>query len=134
MATTKTLIAELEDAVTGASPERRAQILKQMMDLFLSDSRRRGEVNTDVFDEIFVRLIERLDVGTVAGLGVVLSEADTAPRKALRQLAFHDDPSVAGPVLTGRFACPKRTSSKSPIPVVRNICWRLPAGISSTRR
>jgi uncharacterized protein (DUF2336 family) len=99
--TSKTLIAELEDAVTGASPERRAQILKQLMDLFLSDSCRRDEVSADVFDEIFVRLIERLDVETVAGLGVILSEADATPRQALRQLAFHDNPSVAGPVLTG---------------------------------
>jgi uncharacterized protein (DUF2336 family) len=95
------LIAELDHALTGASPERRAQILKQMMDLFLSDSRCRGETHTDVFDEIFVWLIERLEVEMVARLGVVLSTADTTPRQALRRLAFHDDPSVAAPVLTG---------------------------------
>jgi uncharacterized protein (DUF2336 family) len=99
--TSKTLIAELDDAVTGASPERRAQILKQMMDLCLSDFRRRGEAHTDVFDEIFVRLIEHLEVEAAARLGGILSEADTAPQQALRRLAFHDDPSVAGPVLTG---------------------------------
>jgi uncharacterized protein (DUF2336 family) len=99
--TSKTLIAELDDAVTGASPERRAQILKQMMDLCLSDFRRRGEAHTDVFDEIFVRLIEHLEVETVAHLGGILSEVNMAPQQALRRLAFHDDPSVAGPVLTG---------------------------------
>jgi hypothetical protein len=32
------LIAELDDAVTGGSPERRVQILKQVTDLFLSDA------------------------------------------------------------------------------------------------
>jgi hypothetical protein len=99
--TSETLIAELDGAVIGASPERRAQILKQMMDLFLSDSLRCGEVHAEVFDEVFVRLIEHLEVETVARLGVILSEADAVPRQALRRLAFHDDPSVAGPVLTG---------------------------------
>jgi uncharacterized protein (DUF2336 family) len=100
-AASKTLIAELDDAVTGASPERLEKILKQMTDLFLSDPRFHGEAHADVFDEIFVRLIEHLEVETVARLGVILSEADTTPRQALRRLAFHDDPSVAGPVLTG---------------------------------
>src|SRR5580698_184579 len=101
MAASKTLIAELHGAVTGASPERREQILQQMMSLFQSDLRRHGEAHTDVFDEIFVQLIEHLDAETIARLGVILSEADTTPPQALRQLAFHDDPSVAGPVLTG---------------------------------
>jgi uncharacterized protein (DUF2336 family) len=96
-----TLIAELDDAVTSASPERRTQILKQMTDLFLSDARRFDEAHTSVFDEIFVRLIERLEVETLARLSVVLSKADAAPRQALRRLAFHDDISVAAPVLTG---------------------------------
>src|ERR1700733_11686733 len=100
-AASKTLIAELDDAVTGASPERLEKILKQMTDLFLSDPRFHGEAHAGVFDEIFVRLIEHLEVETVARLGVILSEADTTPRQALRRLAFHDDPSVAGPVLTG---------------------------------
>jgi uncharacterized protein (DUF2336 family) len=94
------LIAELDDAVTGGSPERRVQILRQVTDLFLSDARRLDEAQTSVFDEIFVRLIERLEVRTLARLSVILSETDTAPRQAIRLLAFHADASVAAPVLT----------------------------------
>lgn len=99
-AVSATLIAELDDSVTGGSPERRVQILKQVMDLFLSDAHRLDEAQTNVFDEILVRLIERLEVRTLAHLSGILSGADMAPRQAIRQLARHDDASVAVPVLT----------------------------------
>jgi uncharacterized protein (DUF2336 family) len=94
------LITELDDAVTGGSPERRMQILRQVTDLFLSDARRLDEAQISVFDEILVRLIERVEVRTLARLSVILSETEMAPRQAVRQLAFHDDASVAAPVLT----------------------------------
>ena len=100
LAASATLIAELDDAVTGASPERRVQILKQMMELFMSDARRLDDAHASMFDEIFVRMIERLELKTLARLSVVLSEADAAPRQAVRRLAFHEDVTVAAPVLT----------------------------------
>jgi uncharacterized protein (DUF2336 family) len=68
--------------------------------LFLSDARRLDEAQTSVFDEILVRLIERVEVPTLAHLSVILSGTDMAPRRAVRQLAYHDDASVAAPVLT----------------------------------
>jgi uncharacterized protein (DUF2336 family) len=94
------LIAELDGAVRDGSPERRVQILRQVTDLFLSDADRLNETQISVFDDVLVRLIERVEARTLAHLSVTLSEIDTAPREATRQLAFHDDASVAAPVLT----------------------------------
>jgi uncharacterized protein (DUF2336 family) len=99
-ATAAALIAELDGVVTSGSPERCMQILRLVTDLFLSDARRLDEAQITVFDEIIVRLIERVEIRTLARLSVILSETDMAPRQAIRQLAFHHDASVAAPVLT----------------------------------
>jgi uncharacterized protein (DUF2336 family) len=99
-ATSAALIAELDGAVMGGSPERRVQILRQVTDLFLSDADRLNETQIDVFDDVLVRLIERVEARTLAHLSDTLSEIDMAPREAVRRLAFHDDALVAAPVLT----------------------------------
>ena len=98
-ATSAALIAELDGAVTGGSPERRVQILRQVTDLFLSDADRLNETQIAVFDDVLVRLIERVEARTLAHLSDTLSGIETAPRAAVRRLAFHDDASVAAPVL-----------------------------------
>jgi uncharacterized protein (DUF2336 family) len=94
------LIAELDGAVKGGSPERRVQILRQVTDLFLSEADRFNETQISLFDDVLVRLIERVEARTLAHLSDTLSEIDVAPREAVRRLAFHDDASVAAPVLT----------------------------------
>jgi uncharacterized protein (DUF2336 family) len=99
-ATSAALIAELDGAVTGGSPERRVQILRQVTDLFLSDADRLNETQITVFDDVLVRLIERVEARTLAHLSNTLSGIETAPREAVRRLAFHDDALVAAPVLT----------------------------------
>jgi uncharacterized protein (DUF2336 family) len=93
------LIAELDGAVNGGSPERRVQLLRQVTDLFLSDADRLNETQIGVFDDVLVRLIERVEARTLAQLSGTLSEVDMAPREVVRQLAFHEDASVASPVL-----------------------------------
>jgi Uncharacterised protein conserved in bacteria (DUF2336) len=93
------LIAELEGAVDGRSPERWAEILRQMTRLFLADAHRLNEGQIAVFDDVFLRLIERADAQALALLSNNLSEISAAPRKAIRQLAYHDDVLVAGAVL-----------------------------------
>jgi uncharacterized protein (DUF2336 family) len=99
-ATSAALIAELDGAVTGGSPERRVQILRQVTDLFLSDADRLNETQITVFDDVLVRLIERVEARTLAHLSDTLSGIEMAPREAVRRLAFHDDALVAAPVLT----------------------------------
>lgn len=93
------LIAELDDAVQGRSPDRWAEIMRQMTRLFLADANRLNEAQIAVFDDVFLRLMERADAHAQALLSNNLSGISAAPRKAIRQLAFHDDILVAGPVL-----------------------------------
>jgi uncharacterized protein (DUF2336 family) len=95
-----TLIAELDEAVNGRSSERRVQILRQVTDLFLSDADRLNETQIGVFDDVLVRLTERVEARTLARLSDALSEVDMAPREVVRRLAFHEDASVASPILT----------------------------------
>lgn len=98
-ATSAALIAELVDAVDGRSPERQASILRQVTNLFLSDAHRLSESQIGLFDDVLIRLIERADASTLAVLSDNLCQASSAPRKAIRQLAFHQDATVAAPVL-----------------------------------
>ncbi len=93
------LIAQLDDVIRIGSPARRTHILGQVTDLFRAGVERLDEAQTSVFDDVFVRLIERVDAQALAQLSAILSEIDMAPRETVRQLAFHDDASVAAPVL-----------------------------------
>ncbi|WP_244549006.1 DUF2336 domain-containing protein [Bradyrhizobium canariense] len=56
-------------------------------------------MQVDVFDDVLVRLIERVEAQTLAQLSSNLSGVGSAPKAAVRQLAFHEDASVAAPVL-----------------------------------
>jgi uncharacterized protein (DUF2336 family) len=101
MATTASaaLIAELDGAVDSRSPERWAEILRQVTLLFLADADRLDQSQIAVFDDVFRRLIERVDVRAQAALSNSLSGIGSAPRNAVRRLALHNDLLVAGPVL-----------------------------------
>ncbi len=94
------LIAELEGAVKGGSPERRLQMLRQVTDLFLSDADRLNENQIGVFDDVLVRLMEQMEARALAQLSTNLSDSSLAPKETVRQLAYHQDASVAVPVLT----------------------------------
>ena len=93
------LMAELDDAINDRSPTRRVEILRQVTNLLVSDAGRLNQVQIDVFDGVLVRLIERAEVRTLAQLGRNLSGLTLAPMDAVRKLAFHEDASVAAPVL-----------------------------------
>jgi len=93
------LIAELEGALDGRLPERWARILLQVTKLFLADAHRLNEAQIAVFDDVFLRLMERADTQALALLGNDLCGASAVPRKAIRRLAFHNEISVAGQVL-----------------------------------
>ncbi len=93
------LIAELEGAFDSRLPERWARILRQVTKLFLADAHRLNQGQIAVFDDVFLRLIERADTQALVLLGNDLCGASAIPRMAIRRLAFHDDVLVAGPVL-----------------------------------
>lgn len=97
--TSAALFAELDDVIKIGSPSRQTRILKQVTDLFRADIDRLDETQTDVFDDVLIRLMERVDTQALVQLSTILSDIAPAPRETIRQLAFHEDASVASPVL-----------------------------------
>jgi uncharacterized protein (DUF2336 family) len=100
VAASAVLIAELDKAVSGRSPQRRVEILRKVTKLFLSDADRFNETQVGIFDDVLVRLIERVEAQVLAQLSSNLSAVGLAPKEAVRQLALHEDASVAAPVLS----------------------------------
>jgi uncharacterized protein (DUF2336 family) len=94
------LMAELDGAVKGRSPERRVKMLRQVTDLFLSDADRLNENQIGVFDDVLVKLMERVESRTLTQMSAALSDAVLAPKEVVRQLAYHQEASVAAPVLS----------------------------------
>jgi uncharacterized protein (DUF2336 family) len=92
-------MAELDGAINGRSPARRVEILRQVASLFLSNVDHLDAAQIDVFDDVLVRLIERAEVRTLAELSSELAALALAPRDTVRKLAFHENASVAAPVL-----------------------------------
>jgi len=96
---TSFLIAELETAVRSGSPQRRARMLQQVTGLFLSEAERLNEQQVSVFDEVLLRLMEQLGAQALAHLSKHICGSSAAPKQVVRQLAYHEDGSVAAPVL-----------------------------------
>lgn len=93
------LITELDGAVNSGSPERADRMLKQVTSLFMSNADRLGDAQVGVLDDVLLRLIGRAETGSLVQLSESLSTIDQAPRGTVRTLAFHNDASVAGPIL-----------------------------------
>jgi uncharacterized protein (DUF2336 family) len=93
------VIAELETAVSTGSPERRVLMLRRVTHLFLSSADRLNECQIGVFDDVLVRLIQRIDAPSLVQLGSTLTELTPAPKQAVRHLACHEEIAVAAPVL-----------------------------------
>jgi uncharacterized protein (DUF2336 family) len=89
---------ELNDAEEDG-PEHDARIFGEVTDLFLSNVGRLGDSQIAAVDGVLAHLIARVDATTVIQLSEALSTIDRAPRQTIRQLAFHEQPQVAAPVL-----------------------------------
>jgi uncharacterized protein (DUF2336 family) len=94
-----TLIGELEWRLSQASPQRCADLLMHITDLFVTGSRRFADPVTDVFDEILLRLALRTDGSARAMLARRLASL-RAPVRIIQMLAEDDDIAVAQVVLT----------------------------------
>ena len=93
------LIVDLEDAVERGSPERRAETLRRITDLFLGSSDRFSAEQIALFDDVMGRLIARIETRALAELSRRLGPVANAPEGVVRQLARNDAIAVAGPVL-----------------------------------
>ena len=99
MGSTLSLIPELEDIVQRGSPAKRREILQRMTALFLDGASRYNDAHVDLFDDVFLLLIEEIESKARAELSRHLAPLSNAPVNVLRTLASDDDISVAEPVL-----------------------------------
>ncbi len=94
------LIAELDAALGQAPSARQSQILHHITDLFLSETMTYSEEQVAVFDDVFQRLIERIDNPSLVTLSTRLAPVENAPPNVIASLAQNDDIAVSEPVLT----------------------------------
>ena len=99
MTAAASLIPELEGALQSASAERRARTLHQITSLFLNGADQYTEEHVALFDDVFIRLIEEIEIKARAELSRRIAPVSNAPVGAVRRLARDDHISVAGPVL-----------------------------------
>jgi uncharacterized protein (DUF2336 family) len=94
------LLAELEAAVKTGAPEKRVETLRRVTSLFLDESNRLNEQQIEVFDDVLVHLVQRIESKALVELSKNLAPIDNAPIEVIRRLSRHDEIAVAGPVLT----------------------------------
>jgi uncharacterized protein (DUF2336 family) len=93
------LIKDLDVSIAHGSPERRAETLRRVTDLFLYDPESLTDQQVDVFDVVIARLATAIETRARADLSERLAGVPNAPRGVIRSLA-HDEIVVARPVLT----------------------------------
>lgn len=123
------LITELDAAVKAGSPDRSDRMLRRAVDMLVSNINRFGETQIGVMDDVLVRLIGQAEPAALAELSETLSRITLAPRETVRRLAFHDDPSVAIPVLRSSG----RLSDKDLIEIARTLSQQHLLAISERR-
>ena len=94
------LIAELENAVQNSPLDKRVSTLQRVTALFLSNANQFTDQHVDLFDDVLLHLIKRVEIKALAELSTHLAPAPNAPVGVVRHLANHDDILVAGPVLS----------------------------------
>lgn len=93
------IVADLEHAIAGCPPDRCLRMLWRTTDLLLGGRGRLHELEVAALDEVLTRLAERTEPAELARLSAMLADVTIAPQATVRQLAFHDDPDVAAPLL-----------------------------------
>jgi Uncharacterised protein conserved in bacteria (DUF2336) len=92
------LISEL-DAIDGWSPERWAITLRQITKLFLERANSLAANQVTLFDDVMVRLTDRVDTPSLAQLSHQLSDIKCTLPLCNRRLALHGDETVSLPIL-----------------------------------
>jgi len=99
MSEVRSLISELDTALSMASDSQHMVILRRVTDLFLGDSERYSSDHVAIFDDVIVRLIKKAELPALVELSAKLAPLGNAPVNVIARLACADDIAVSGPVL-----------------------------------
>jgi uncharacterized protein (DUF2336 family) len=100
---------EVEAAVAAGSTQKCADMAGRVTALFLASAGRFNHEQTELFSDVFERLIKTIELRAIADISarIALAELSSqlapvpqAPASVMRRLARNDEISVAGPVLT----------------------------------
>jgi len=95
----QSLIDELETAISNRNIGSRAEILRQITDLFVAGSGYFDSEQMSLFDDVMSRLASEIETSARATFGEWLATFANAPPNVSRVLALDDAIEVAGPVL-----------------------------------
>jgi uncharacterized protein (DUF2336 family) len=98
--TSAALIPELEDAFARCPKDQRALVIGEVIKLFLAQPKENVR-QLSSFDEVLACLIRQAEVADLTKLSNAVVASRLMLSKAVRQLAFHEDASVAIPILRG---------------------------------
>ncbi len=95
----RSLIDELNEAVSSGGDAHRQRILERITDLFAAGSRGYNGDQIALFDDVLQELVADIEVQARARLSQRLAHIQTSPPGIIRALAFDDSIVVAEPVL-----------------------------------
>ena len=93
------LIGEL-DVVLKDSADRRVRTLQRLSELLRSCAEQLSASQIGVFDDVLVRLLDCVGASALAELSNGLADFAAPPAQTVRQLAHHENATVAGPLLS----------------------------------
>jgi len=97
--TSQAVLAELDSALPEKPDSWRDAVLRRIVDLFLAGAALYGDEQVALFDEVIVRLIQKMDRLQLSELSNRLAPVANAPVRVLGRLARHSDVAVSGPIL-----------------------------------
>ena len=95
----QSLIDELEASISQRNIGSRAEILRQITDLFVAGSGYFDSEQMALFDDVMNRLVNEIDHSARVAFGKTIANLANSPPKVTRTLALDDSIDVAGPVL-----------------------------------
>ena len=93
------LISALDDTLSRSSSSKSATILRDMLRLFTAEAKALTTDCIAIFDDILIRLVDKVDEGSLIELSDALAAVPNAPPKTANQLARHRNIAVSGPLL-----------------------------------
>jgi uncharacterized protein (DUF2336 family) len=99
MAHAEALIAELDEVLGRTSSAERLRMLRRVVDLFINDVDRYSDDHVDVFDDVIVRMIDKVERNGLVEVSGRLAAASKAPVNVVGRLSSDSSIVVSGPFL-----------------------------------
>jgi uncharacterized protein (DUF2336 family) len=93
------LLLELDSILTQRSQSQRFTMLRKITDLFLADVGCYSDDYVGIFDDVMIRLIDKIERQALIELSGRLAPVERAPVNVIGRLSRDDDIEISGPIL-----------------------------------